>query len=92
MTVSLEHQERIVAFQEEREREALAKARAIFDLVSCLALARKFVTDKPLQRQISLALLQCHLCFEGDVKPDLPKGIVPIVQRHGFESATDHGD
>lgn len=85
MTTSPSHQERVLAFQEEREREALAKARAIFDLVSCLALARKFVTDESLQRRISLALLNCHLCFEGDVKRDLPKDVVPIWSQDGFD-------
>lgn len=81
MTASLEHQSRVLAFSEAMEIKQLAKRRAIFDLVSCLAQARKHVTDESLQRRISLALLYCHVAFEGDVKVDLPKDVVPIARR-----------
>jgi hypothetical protein len=85
MAVSIEHQSRVLAFQEATERKALAKARAIFELVSCLALARPFVTDPDLQRRMQAAVLNSHICFQGDVKPDLPADVIPIWSQDGFD-------
>lgn len=75
---SLEHQLRMLAFCEEQEAKKLARARAIFDVVSLLAIVRPLVTDKQLQTRISLALLNSYLAFEGEVKVELPENVVPI--------------
>lgn len=75
------HQQRVNAFAEAMERKQLAKARAMFAVIDCLAQARHYVTDTGLNSRISLALLNCHLAFEGDLKPDLPKDVIPIARR-----------
>lgn len=89
---SLSHQERVLAFSEAMETKQIARANILLELVTCLAIARREITDPKLKTRISMVLLASYLAFERDVKPDLPKDVVPIAQRHGFESATDHGD
>ena len=81
MPASLSHQKRVLAFQEATEAKAIARANVLLEVVTYLALARREISDPQLKVRISMALLRCHLCFEGEVKPDLPSGVIPIAKR-----------
>ena len=79
MPASLSHQERVLAFQEATEAKAIARANVLLEVVTCLALARREISDPQLRNRISLALLNSYLAFEREVKPDLPAGVIPIA-------------
>lgn len=82
MTSSLSHQARVNAHVEEQKARSALRAKAIFDLVSTLAQARRFVTEESLQVRISAALLNSHLAFNGEFHFQTEGGdVIPIARK-----------
>lgn len=79
MPASLDHQERMLLHCEATQKQAVERAKAIFEIVNLLALSRPFVTDLYLKRRISDALLNSHIAFNGEFFVDVDQDAVAIL-------------
>ena len=81
--ISPSHQLRIDSFTEAAKTKAADRAKAIFELVNCLAQARPFVTDLELRRRIADALNKSHVAIDGEFFVDTDHEQVVVLAGQG---------